>query len=386
MSNFNLRQTALKSSDFNSINNKYEEDIFTSTQTSYFQTKKSAPPPPPPKPTYKAANYESSSLNRIKKEDHSFSRLKKKDEFSSLNRLDQNRRREESSAVLATSLRSQNKHKMEPSKEFGEFSTLLAPKLLGAKSNENITTTTTTKTMTEETREEEIRTKKLNKNNNDNNYLYSTTITKPVKTKSPEASFLLSEVTRAASPFKLNQEENKYGNTEVSLKYGNNETFKSESSYKYEKTHKYGNTDTSKQNKSESLKLGNTDHQKYGKSESSFEAKIKAASQNILGTKRDEVKSSSSPDPLFGSSNGSKESRHVPIRKVSNEKDESYRTGGVTKSSYSSSYSSKDGQQTSFSSVQSHSYSTFGDGKQFICNTKRFYELIIEEPKQHLNT
>ncbi|XP_059081072.1 uncharacterized protein LOC131878933 [Tigriopus californicus] len=109
--------------------------------------------------------------------------------------------------TLATSLKSTNTHKMEPTRDFGNFSSLLAPALIsGNKTVEEKTTTTTKRTTTTEefSKASEKNNNNLsyanhNKNDHDSAY-YSTTITKPVKEKpgGMEANFLLSDVTKSS--------------------------------------------------------------------------------------------------------------------------------------------------------------------------------------------
>lgn len=112
--------------------------------------------------------------------------------------------------------------KMEPSKEFGSFSALLAPALLANNNNNKTieeTTTTTTKRTTTETKKEEVFSNSGTRNNNNNSSIggergsssfFSTTITTPVKDKAKEASFLLSDVTtKAPQPFRISEDGKK---------------------------------------------------------------------------------------------------------------------------------------------------------------------------------
>ena len=122
--------------------------------------------------------------------------------------------------------------KMEPSKEFGSFSALLAPALLANKSsttttsisnNKNNTveetTTTTTKRTTTETKKEEMFSNNRNRDaTSADRGMFSTTITTPVKEKAKEASFLLSEVTtKAPQPFRISEDSSNKKESSSSL-------------------------------------------------------------------------------------------------------------------------------------------------------------------------
>ena len=186
--------TALRSDDFNSINSRFEERSYNilamsnnnSSSNSNILGRKTpvkTPPAPPPKPTNNSSN---SSYNNNKP------------------------------ALLVSSLRDETKSKfrMEPSKEFGEFSALLAPSLLQKKQDDTQQHHSTSFTSKKEEEYTTTTTTSNNSYNNNSSSMFSTTITKPVKSRSetPEKSFLLSEVTRTASPFQLGNNNNNSNN------------------------------------------------------------------------------------------------------------------------------------------------------------------------------
>ncbi len=165
---------SLRSDDFNKINAFREEtDFSTSKIISNYSSSggyksKITPPPVAPKP----------SIHR-----ESLFESKKEPEMPAV------------LASLKDSNRASTSH--EPPKEFGEYSTLVAPALISGgnkATDETVTTTTTRSSITT--------TKRVTEEEGDSNRLFSTTITKPVK--DAPANFLLSDVTSASpKPFQL---------------------------------------------------------------------------------------------------------------------------------------------------------------------------------------
>lgn len=178
--------TALRSSDFNKVDTRIEESFYDSsdviarnrTNDIYTASRKASYAGAAQPSQFKAKKFETANENLPP-------------------------------PTLATSLKPTNTHKMEPTRDFGNFSSLLAPALIsGNKTVEEKTTTTTKRTTTTEEFSKSSSEKNNNSlsyaNNNKNDHdsaFYSTTITKPVKEKPGglEASFLLSDVTKSSS-------------------------------------------------------------------------------------------------------------------------------------------------------------------------------------------